>query len=447
MLRYGLLAGAVVLTSCGGAAPEGLAPRPTSVVALASTPTLPVEPAASEPPPVAAPVLAPATTLAFHPVVTSDEWIGMHPLLDGSLMISAGPRLLRIDPAGTIDDGPALLAGIDLPYPTPEPDLDMQMDIINDHGGWSALQVGGTWPTATFLTLATGHYDPAAAYRWAGDRWARIKPGRTRVVTWPASVRPWKDRSLLAWRELYAPALDLSGQCSDCPAEMYEDPKYKQGARELAATRQLAVLAGPAKAPPLTGKEIAAFDALITGEVFVALGNGAWMVWPAVGEPVTVRPPGDDAVQWAGLVARAADDVLGFGTLAEKPALMRYDGTTFTALDVPACESGLTSLAVVGTTWWTTCASPTPRNYDQLNTQPRAGSLWRREGAGEWQRVALTDGLDAQLVVARGPDDVWVAAYGEQGGTLLHTRDHGPVIALGDMREIVLKGFFAGKEP
>jgi len=68
--------------------------------------------------------------------------------------------------------------------------------------------------------------------------------------------------------------------------------------------------------------------------------------------------------------------------------------------------------------------------------------LWRREGAGAWEQVALPDGLAARLVVARGPDDVWVAAYGEQGGTVLHTRPHDRVIALGDLRSIVHKAFF-----
>lgn len=248
---------------------------------------------------------------------------------------------------------------------------------------------------------------------------------------------------MLAWREVFVPALDLSGQCSDCPQELYETPAFKQGERDQAGARQLAVIAGPAKAPPLAGKEIAAFDALPGGEVFVALATGSLLVLPAAGEPITVAL---DAAQLEGLLARAADDVLGFGTRDEKAYLMRYDGKTVTALAVPACEPGLTSLAITGSTWWTTCASPRPYNYDILNTQAQAGSLWRREGEGAWERVALPDGLAAREVVARGPDDVWVAAYGEHGGTVLHTREHGRVIALGDMRAIVRKGFFAGQD-
>lgn len=448
MRRYAPVAGVVVVMSCGGPAPDLLAPQPTSAKAPASAPPLPVEPAAITPTPVAAPALAPATSLTFHPVVTSGEWVGLHLLLDRSLMVSAGPRLLRVDLAGTIDDSPALLTGIDLPYPRgTESDLESQMMMINDHGGWSALQVGGTWPTATFLTLVAGDQQPAAVYRWAGDRWARTKPGRASVFSWPVALRPWKDRSLLAWRELYAPALDLSQRCSNCPDEIYQAPEYKQGERDLAATKQLAVLAGPAKAPPLTGKQISAFDALTTGQVFVALTDGSLLVWPAAGEPVPLRPPGAATVWWAGLLARAPDDLLGFGALGDRAYLMHYDGEAITALDVPACGPGLTSLAVVGTTWWTTCASPPPRSYDQLNTQTWAGSLWRREGAGEWERVALAEGLEPQFVVARGPDDVWVAAYGDKGGTVLHTRDHGRVIALGDLREIVGNGFFAGQQP
>ncbi len=432
--------------SCGGAAhegaPDGVAPPPVSAPDPAPAAAAPATPAVVAPAP--APAAAVAATIAFHPVVTSGEWLGLHPLLDGSLMISAGPRLLRVDPAGTIDEGPALLAGIELPLrDAGPPELDMQMDVINHHGGWTALQVGGTWPGATFLTLVTGSYPPGDVYRWAGDRWALQKPGRGRVLTWPHTVRAWRDRSLLAWREVFVPALDLSGQCSDCPQELYETPAFKQGERDQAGARQLAVIAGPAKAPPLAGKEIAAFDALPGGEVFVALATGSLLVLPAAGEPITVAL---DAAQLEGLLARAADDVLGFGTRDEKAYLMRYDGKTVTALAVPACEPGLTSLAITGSTWWTTCASPRPYNYDILNTQAQAGSLWRREGEGAWERVALPDGLAARQVVARGPDDVWVAAYGEHGGTVLHTREHGRVIALGDMRAIVRKGFFAGQD-
>ena len=385
--------------------------------------------------------------LVFHPVVSSSEWLGLHPLLDGTLMISAGPRLLRVDPAGTIDDGPALLAGIELPFPDAHKHGALALiEILNERGGWTALQVGGTWPGATFLTLEAGRQRPDDVYRWASDRWARTQPGRAALSMHPRTIRAWKDRSLLAWRELYAPALDLDAQCSSCPPELYETPAYKRAEREVLATKQLVVLAGPAKGPPIAGQKIAAFEALPSGEVFLALADGGSLfVLPAAGgEAITLPPPaGTGVVQLHGLLARAADDVIGFGTRDGKAYLQRYDGATITAIDVPACEPGLASLSIAGTTWWATCADPPPRSYDELNSQRGPSSLWRRDGAAAWQQVALADGIAARVVVARGPEDVWLAAHGDQGGTVLHTREHGPVRALGDLQQIVRTGFFA----
>ncbi len=401
------------------------------------------------PPSIAAPVPTPAAKLDFHPVVTSGEWLGLHPLADGTLMISAGPRLLRVDLTGTIDESPALLAGIELPFPEGR-DVGVEglMEMINERGGWTALQVGGTWPGATFLTLEAGRQRPNDVYRWAGDRWAKTKTGRAPVLMHPRTIRVWKDRSLLAWRELYAPALDLDTQCSNCPDEMYETPEYKRAERALLGTKQLVVLAGPAKGPSLAGQKISAFDALPGGEVFLALDDGgSLLLLPAAGgKPVILAPPaGTGIVQLHGLVARAADDVMGFGSRDGKAYLQRYDGAKITTIDAPACEPGLASLSIVGATWWATCADTVPRSYEEINSQDSVGSLWRREGAGAWQQVALANGIAARVVVARGADDVWLAAYGEQGGTVLHTREHGPVRALGDLQQIVRTSFFAAE--
>lgn len=399
----------------------------------------------AETPPVAAPMPA-APALNFQPVVTSGEWLGLHPLLDGSLMISAGPKLIRIDRAGNVLNDPSLLAGIELPYPKGrEFGVEGQMDLINNRGGWTPSMVGGTWPGATFMTIGTGGYRPAAVYRWANDRWAPQKAARGRVTGEPHTVRAWKDSSLLAWRELYVPALDLDDKCSQCPDEMYETPEYKQGERDLAAAKQLVVLAGPAKGPPLSGEQITAFDALPSGEVFLALKDGSLLVLPAEGEPISVAAPtGEGTPELHGLVARAADDVLGFGARDNKAFLVRYDGKTLSSVDAPACEPGLASLSVAGATWWATCAHTIPRSYEELNTQTRTGSLWRREGAGAWEKVALRDGFEARVVVARAPDDVWVSTYGKDGAAVLNNREHLELIALGDMIDIVRKGFFPG---
>jgi hypothetical protein len=383
-----------------------------------------------------------AASMQLYALVTFDELLGLHPLLDGSMMISAGPKLLRVDPEGEIHDDAALLAGITLPYPDAlEYGVEAEMEFITHSGGWSALQVGGTWPSATFLTLQTG-YGKASVYRWAGDRWAEAKHARSSVIAYPRAIRAWREGSLLAWRELYAPALDLDGQCSDCPDEMYETPQYKRAERDLASTKQLAVLAGPAKGPSLKGVKITAFDALASGEAFVGLEDGSLWVLSAAGKATTMTPTGDAAGgQLRGLVARAADDVIGFGIKDDKPFLVQYTGKGFAALDVPECTSGLASLSIAGPTWWVTCANPLPRSYEELGFHDDAGSLWRRE-SGAWERMAFKDGVYPRIVLARGPDDVWVSAYGNGGGTVLHTRERKQMIALRGLEDVVRKGFF-----
>jgi len=376
--------------------------------------------------------------------VTSGEWLGLHPLLDGSLMLSAGPKILRVDPAGVLHDEPALLAGIELPWPEgAEHGAEAMLETINEKGGWPALQIGGTWPGATFLTLLTpnDHEDPADVYRWAGTRWKQVRAPTGDYVAFPRVIRAWRQASLLAWREIFVPALDTDAFCSDCPDEFFETPQYKAAGRTLAGAKQLVVLAGPARGPAVMGAAITAFDALPTGEVFLAAEDSILVIAPS-GEQSKFAVPPELRGRIDGLVAWAPDDVVGFGAAGDAPYLVRFDGSSLTPLPHPPCTIGLASLSIAGETWWTSCANPPPRSYNEINEQGYDGSLWRREGAGPWQPVALPNALPARVVHARGPDDVWVSAYGENGGTVLHTKQHGDVIALGDMLAILRRGFF-----
>jgi len=430
--------------SCARPDEDPLKPQPTK-----PQPTTPEPPIAAtpEPPPT---VAGPAP--GFHAVVTSQEWLGLHLLQSGELMISAGPKLLRVDASGEIHNDRALLAGIALPVPAMKQSdgPEVQVEAINDKSGWWTLQVGGTWPGATFLTLAypLDHEEAAQVYRWAGDRWSRVKIRSGTYSAYPRLIRAWSDQSLLAWREFYAPALDTDAQCSDCPPEIFAAPKYKAAQRDVARAKQLAVVAGPAKGPALAGQNITAFAALTSGEAFVALAGGSLLVLAATGEQTTVTTTGATAGTLNGLVARAPDDVVGFGRGADGPLLVRFDGRGLTTLTPPACPMELASLSIVGETWWATCANLPPRSYEMMNFEDPGGSLWRKQGVAGWEQVKLAEKLAARLVVARAEDDVWVAAGKEEGTyTVLHSRAHREVLALGAMLDIVRDGFFAEPAP
>ncbi len=445
MIRHGATAVLMTLAlSCARPNDNPAGPEPVKSVANQPVANQPVanQPVANKP--------EPGPT--FHAVVTSEEWLGLHPLLSGELMISAGPKLLRVDAAGEIHADRALLAGIELPWPmlNKGDGPEMQVEAINDKSGWWTLQVGGTWPGATFLTLELpgDHEETTQVYRWAGDRWSRVKIRSGTYSAYPRQIQAWKDQSLLAWREFFSPTLDTEDECSNCPPAVFESAKYKAAERDVARAKQLAVVAGPAKGPALAGQNITAFAALTSGEVFVALEGGSLLVLAATGEQTTVAATGATAGTLGGLVARAPNDVVGFGSGAAGPLLVRHDGHGLTTLTPPACAMGLASLSIVGATWWATCASPAPRSYAAMSFEESAGSLWRKQGGAGWEQVKLAEGLQARLVVARAEDDVWVAARGEDGkGTVLHSRAHGAPIALGGMLEIVRDGFFAATVP
>lgn len=399
--------------------------------------------------PAAGPV-GPLPMPGFHAVVTSEEWLGLHPLLDGTLMISAGPKLLRVDPGGTIHDDPALLGGIELPLHDlrdegPEP----QLEAIGEWGGWWTVQVGGWWPTSPFLTLSLPglHDEPYALYRWKDDRWAKVEGSSRTMIAYPRAVRAWKDDSVLAWRGFYAPALDTDHFCSLCPEEFYETPEYKGAERAVASAKLLAVLAGPAKGPTLSRRDAVAFDALPSGEAFVGLEGGSILVIAADGTQQLVAASGETAGGLHGLVARGPQEVIGFGGRKDGPLLVRWDGTELQALPEPECGRAVASLSIVGPTWWATCGSEAPRSYEQLNFEERDGSLWRKQGEGGWERAELGPRMQPRQVVARAEDDVWVTSHGKDGtGTVLHTRARGAVIELGGMEEIVRAGFY-GRGP
>ena len=125
------------------------------------------------------------------------------------------------------------------------------------------------------------------------------------------------------------------------------------------------------------------------------------------------------------VLARARDRVFVFweaiGGTGTVPYLARWDGQSWTAESVPGCAGqGLAAFSEAdGAGQWAVC-SVDPRQWQG------AGTLWHRAEAGEWENVALPEGGTAREVVARGPNDVWVA-----GDRLYHSTAKTPLPPIG----------------
>jgi hypothetical protein len=412
-------------------------------VAAAPPPSPATAPRASTPAPAptAAPVVGTAP-LAFHRVVTYDDWIDVFPLGGDTLMIAAGAKLVRVDAKGDLHDDAQLSAGIALPWPDFfTTDDESRTVMLGEADGWWTWHVGGTWPSAAFLTLATPGMSRAPdVYRWTGDRWRPARTARKHYVAYPKAIRPWKDGSLLAWQGFYARALDLDDQCSQCPDEMYETPGYRAADRAVAAAKPLAVIAGAAKAPTVSARDLVAFDALPSGEIFVARANGSFDRIGGAAGSSTISAAGKPRV--FGLLALGPTDVVIHGAIADAPYLARFDGAAIVPIAAPECAAPLVSMSIHGSQWWATCAAPPPRSYDELNSPTvLPSSLWRREGDEPWTQVVLAPNVAPQQVHVVGPDDVWLTAIVDDHAQALHSRDHGRVIVLGSAQEMLRRTF------
>ncbi len=425
-----LLTLALVLgAACRRSTPS--ANTPSTATAERAAPTR--DPERADAPVADAAVASPAS--AFHTVVTYDDWLDLFPLGGDTMMIAAGPRLVRVDGDGVLHDDPALAVGIELPWSDFFDVSDEDRNAyLGDAEGWWTLQVGGTWPSATFLTLATPGLPRAPdVYRWAGDRWRAVKARGDRHVAYPRAVRPYSQGSWISWRGLFARALFLDDKCSDCPDEVYETPEYRAAERAVKAAKLLAVLAGPAKAPAVRGQDVVAFDALESGEVFLASRDGSLSVIAPGASPRKTKPAHAEIL---GIVARGPTEVAVFGGIEGRPFLAELDGEALVAVDFPDCGAPIASLSIHGASWWASCGEPAPRSYEALNSPgDLPSSLWRREGSGAWMPIALAPGLAPRFVHVRGADDVWVGAIGRGNAVILHSREPQGVLVLGSTLE------------
>jgi hypothetical protein len=360
--------------------------------------------------------------LAFHPVAavaTSEDERAPHVRLfeaaGSELFATVGPQLVRIGADGAFERDPMWLRGI-------EPLRDEGALSLAAIVTWDAIAAGGRWPDAFYVTVSAefsyrGSDNPHWVYRRQGDRWIALKTRGDHFHWFVADIAPWKDGSVLALKG-FQPIHEYRGEY-----ELAEPTKASMRRAKAAIDRQkpLVVIRGAGKAPDLRRRDIAAIDALPSGEI-VGVVEGE--------TPVAVHfDPTSGAVTERALPKRTLADaeVLLEGSARAwihgrieghpgAPYLVRFDGESWIEDATPPCENaGIGSLArTPDGDAWAVCGYPP----DTPLFQGEPNSLWHRPAdAGAWEPAKLPDGAVPTEVVARSRDDVWVAGNG-----LWHTR-------------------------
>lgn len=437
----------VALAGCDAPAPEGQAtPAPEAGSPAPSTAPASAEAGAAEAartseaadapePAVAGKSVEPAPTPAapseaLHVIARSGTEMGVHPLVDGSLLASAGPLVLRVDERGELVHDPAMLRGLKSIRASISPD---GTDFEGVHA-WGPVALGGRWPDAVYLSLDVvsgfrGEGGVPAVHRWDGQAWVTIGT-RSRHYDWyPAEVHPWIEGSLLARRvfqEWYP------GQEEWDESQGPTKQQVAAAHRAIAQAKPIVVIRGAPKAPA-TAATAVAFTSRPTGEVFVVTGDepASLVRIDAAGASHTVALPGDGFAH--GVIADGPDRAWVFGVAGDEPKqpwLVRIEGDGATQAEAPGCqEIGMSSLAVLDDgTQWATCGDP-PRELHAI--WPERYSLWQRAPGEAWTQKSLPTGVDRpRTVVARAADDVWVSARDQDGGVVLHSRPRSKVLEL-----------------
>lgn len=363
--------------------------------------------------------------------------MALHPLVDGSLLASVGPLVLRVDERGELVHDPKMLRGIKSIR-----GVSAEDDEFEGVAKWWPISLGGRWPDAVYLSLDVasgfrGEGGEPEVLRWDGQAWVKIET-RSRNTHWyPAEVHPWIEGSLLA-RRAYVPWYG-----EEDPWEDGDGPSAATVAaadRVITKAKKIVVIRGKPKAPAVPAT-VTAFDSLETGELFVVTGEDppSMVRIDAAGASHTVALPGTD-VHVHGVVADGTDRAWVFGMMQgpkeDGPWLVRVEGDRATATDAPACtQIGLASVVVLESgAMWATCADPLaePEPYGA-----DAATLWYRAPNGAWTPSTLPPGISGpRRVVARNDGDVWVAAEHSGGGVILHSRPRASVLELPDLPEL-----------
>lgn len=400
-------------------------PRSTPVVPAATgTATTPLPKATS------------ATGSPFSVIARGGAAFRLHRLVDGDLLVSTGPLVMRVDASGEVLYDPTMLRGI-----TPIRDAAVAVGSFDGVSEWTPVGLGGRWPDALFMSLDfssgfRGEGGRPITYRHTPHGWTRLKTRGASFEHHLVALHPWIDGSVLAQRGYVSwfPGQERwVGDDEHGPTAQ----QVEAAVRAIAAAKKLVVVRGTPKAPRV-GPSLATFASRPSGEVIAVTGgaSASAILIASDGTRTTLALPGEPSPV-EGVVLDGPDRAWVFGTQepddTHRPYLARIEGGRVTATEPPPCKSaGLRSfVALPDGTLWTTCADPL--GYGVYNDH----ELWTRPEGGAWMAVALPEGVDVPTEVhARAKDDVWVAASMGDQAVLLHTRPRDRVLELPDLEGI-----------
>lgn len=424
---------AVAVTGCNSL------PTETTTGAPLTAPEVPSEagPTPIEGEPAAGPVEdEPAEGL--HVIARAGTRFQLHPLVDGTLLVSVGPWVMRLDEQGELVPDPTMLRGIASIRPWIGPGDDAFTGIE----AWGPVALGGRWPDAVYLSLdlVSGFRSEGgrpAVYRYSPSGWVPLDARAKHYSYYPVDLHAWIDGSILAQRA-YQPRYPGEDRWQGDD----DGPTASQSAaveRAIRAAKKLVVIRGTPKAPELD-TPVLRFDSRPSGEIFVitSVAPPTLLRLDADGARHTLALPGARAVV-QGVVADGPAQAWVYGATEaadaarEVPWLVRVDGEQATAMVGPACAiHGLASfVALEDGTQWATCGEPPeePHVYDEHE-------LWRRSAGGAWERQRLPPAVDTPRQVVVHGGDAWVAATGPGGDVLLRSRVAGTVLELPGLEAI-----------
>ncbi|MBW2537461.1 MAG: hypothetical protein JRI55_38605 [Deltaproteobacteria bacterium] len=273
--------------------------------------------------------------------------------------------------------------------------------VIDHFGAGTFVHVGGSWSGEAWALLAktAGASDPwTELYARTTERWRRVR--KHGFLEGFLSIEPWVNGSFLAARtSLQYPEMHFDVLGSGAPPPPRPSP----------CTQKTGV---SPKTPRIAAET---FRALPSGHVFVAGGEcekdalavERWLPGRSDGS-VDLLPPVDPVgAEYGTPTARLAvasereayviaDRGWAKAKEGEPPYLVKFDGRTWTRLDVPG-DHGLRSVSAHPE------AGVWVVNY--------AGALLRRDPAGTWSRVPLpAEAPLAEEVWVLDGKDVWVRA-------------------------------------
>jgi hypothetical protein len=414
------------LTLCFGCL-AGSPGEATEVTPVDSPPSTPVVSATTATPPTA----TSAPRSPFSVIARGGAAFRLHRLVDGALLVSTGPLVMRVDASGEVLYDPTMLRGI-----TPIRDAAVAGDGSFDGViQWAPIALGGRWPDALFLSLDfssgfRGEGGQPITYRHTPNGWTKLQTRGASFEHHVVALHPWIDGSILAHRG-YVPWFPGQERWREDDGPTARQAQAAEKA--ILAAKKLVVVRGEPKAPDI-GASLDAFASLATGEIVAVTGGPSptAILIASTGTRTTLALPGDP-MDIEGVVIDAPDRAWVFGTQRSEggdyhPYLARIEAGRISAGEAPPCKSaGLRSfVALPGGALWTTCADPA-----YLESACNDHELWTRPAGGAWTAVPLPEGVDVPTEVeARADDDVWVAASMKDQRVLLHTRPRARVLEL-----------------